>query len=138
VAALAGAGVLLFVVIVLIRWPAKFTELPIGKIAATVFMLTLFGVCFASIAYGIGAYTGRRAISLGAGAYVAVVTYLCSSFLTPDPRCRLGEVLSPFAWYLDGQPLLNGINWFYCGLLAAVAVAFAALGVWQFRRRDLT
>ena len=66
-AALAGAGVLLFVVIVLIRWPAKFTELPIGKIAATVFMLTLYGVCFASIAYGIGAYTGRRAISLGGG-----------------------------------------------------------------------
>jgi ABC-2 type transport system permease protein len=48
------------------------------------------------------------------------------------------KYFSPFAWYLDGQPLLNGINWFYCGLLAAVAVAFAALGVWQFRRRDLT
>jgi ABC-2 type transport system permease protein len=138
VAALAGAGVLLFVVIVLIRWPAKFTELPIGKIAATVFMLTLFGVCFASIAYGIGAYTGRRAISLGAGAYLAVVTYLCSSFLPQIRGFTWVKYFSPFAWYLDGQPLLNGINWFYCGLLVAVAVAFAALGVWQFRRRDLT
>ena len=125
-------------VIVLIRWPAKFTELPIGKIAATVFMLTLFGVCFASIAYGIGAYTGRRAISLGAGAYLAVVTYLCSSFLPQIRGFTWVKYFSPFAWYLDGQPLLNGINWFYCGLMVAVAVAFVALGVWQFRRRDLS
>ena len=99
---------------------------------------TLFGVCFASIAYGIGAYTGRRAISLGAGAYLAVVTYLCSSFLPQIRGFTWVNYFSPFAGYLDGQPLLNGINWFYCGLLVAVAVAFAALGVWQFRRRDLT
>jgi beta-exotoxin I transport system permease protein len=138
VAAMAGCGALLFVVIVLIRVPAKFTELPVGNIAATVLMLTLFGVCFASIAYGIGASTGRRAISLGAGAYLAVVTYLCSSFL---PQIRgLGWVkyFSPFAWYLDGQPLRNGINWIYCGLFVAVAMVFAALGIWRFRSRDLT
>jgi ABC-2 type transport system permease protein len=138
VAAMVGVGVLLLAVILLIRVPAKFTELPVGNIAATVLMLTLFGICFASIAFGIGAYTGRKTISLGAAAYLAVVTYLCSSFL---PQIRgLGWVkdVSPFAWYLDGEPLRNGIHWGYCGLLVAVAVYFAALGTWQFRRRDLT
>ena len=84
-------------VILLIRCPAKFTELPIGNIAATVFMLTLFGVCFASIAFGIGAYTGRRAISLGAGAYLAVVTYLCSSFLPQISGLGWVKYFSPFA-----------------------------------------
>jgi ABC-2 type transport system permease protein len=137
-AALVGAGALLLAVILLIRIPAKFTELPVANIAATVLMLTLFGICFASVAFGVGAYTGKKTISLGVSAYLAVVTYLCSSFL---PQIKgLGWVtdVSPFAWYLDGQPLRNGIHWGYCGLLLAVAVYFAAFGIWQFRRRDLS
>ena len=137
-AAMTGTGVLLFVTIVLIRVPAKFTELPIANIGATVLMLTLFGICFASIAYGIGAYTGRRAISLGVGAYLAVVTYLCSSFLPQIHGLGWVKYFSPFAWALDGQPLRNGINWSYCGLLVAVAAASATLGIWRFRSRDLT
>jgi ABC-2 type transport system permease protein len=137
IAAMIGAGVLLLAVILLIRIPAKFTELPVANIAATVLMLTLFGICFASIAFGIGAYTGRKTISLGASAYLAVVAYLCSSFLPQIHGLRWVKDVSPFAWYLDGQPLRNGINWGYSGLLLAVAVYFAALGIWQFRRRDL-
>jgi ABC-2 type transport system permease protein len=135
--ALVGAGVLLLVVILLIRYPAKFTELPVGNIAATVLMLTLFGICFASIAFGIGAYTGKKAISLGASAYLAVATYLCSSFLPQIHGLGWVKDISPFAWYLDGEPLRNGIQWGYSGLLVAVAVYFGALGIWQFRRRDL-
>jgi ABC-2 type transport system permease protein len=137
-AAMVGAGALLFVVVVAIRVPAKFTELPIGKIAATVVMLTLFGVCFASIAFGIGAYTGRRAISLGAGAYLAVVTYLCASFLPQINGFGRVKYVSPFAWYLDGQPLRNGLNWVYCGLLVGLGALFATVGIWRFGQRDLT
>lgn len=138
IAAVAASGALMLVVILLLRVPAKFTELPVANIAATVLMLTLFGVCFASIAFGIGAYTGRRAISLGAGAYLAVATYLCSSFLPQINGLGWVRHFSPFAWYLDGQPLRNGINWVYCGLLVGVAACFAAIGVWQFGRRDLS
>jgi ABC-2 type transport system permease protein len=137
VAAIVGAGALILVVILLIRVPAKFTELPPGNIAATVFMLTLFGICFASIAFGIGAYTGKRAVSIGASAYLAVVTYLCSSFLPQIKGLDWVKDFSPFAWYLDGEPLRHGVDWGYSGLLVAVAACFAALGVWQFRRRDL-
>lgn len=137
VAALVGADVLLLAVILLIRYPAKFTELPVGNIAATVLMLTLFGICFASIAFGIGAYTGKKTISLGASAYLAVVTYLCSSFLPQIKGLAWVKDISPFAWYTDGEPLRNGIQWGYCGLLLGVAAYFAALGIWQFRRRDL-
>lgn len=137
VAAVVGAGALLLVVILAIRVPAQFTELSAANIAATCLMLTLFGICFASIGFGVGAYTGKKAISLGAGAYLAVVAYLCGSFLPQINGLHWVRDISPFAWYLDNQPLRNGIQWGHSGLLVALAAYFAALGIWQFRRRDL-
>ena len=137
VTAMAFAGVVLLAVILLVRYPAKFTELPAGNIAATVLMLVLFGICFASIGFGIGAYTGKRTISLGVAAYLAVATYLCSSFLPQIKGLGWVRNMSPFAWYLDGDPLRNGIRWGYCALLLAVSLSFAGLGIWKFQRRDL-
>lgn len=137
-AAMVGVGVLLFVVMLAIRVPAKFTELGVGNLGAMVFQLTLFGMCFASIAFGIGAYLGRRAIAIGASAYVAVATYLADSFLPQIKGLKWVENFSPFNWYLGGEPLRNGIHWGHCALLVAVGLVFAAAGVWQFRRRDLT
>jgi ABC-2 type transport system permease protein len=137
VAAVVGAGALLLAVVLLIRVPAKFTELSVGNLAATVLMLTLFGICFASIAFGIGAYTGKRVISLGASAYLAVVAYLCSSFLPQIKILSWVRHISPFSWYLDGQPLVNGVQWAHCGLLVALAAVFVAVGVGRFQRRDL-
>ena len=66
------------------------------------------------------------------------MTYVCSSFLPQFNGFAWVKHVSPFAWYLDGQPLRNGLNWVYCGLLVGVGALFAAAGVWRFRRRDLT
>jgi ABC-2 type transport system permease protein len=138
VAAVAGAGVLLLLVVLAIRVPAKFTELSVGNLAATCFQLILFGICFASIAFGIGAYTGRRVIALGAAAYVAVAAYLADSFLPQISGLHWVQRFSPFGWYLNGEPLRNGVQWGNCALLLGVGLAFAAAGIWQFRERDLT
>ncbi|GAA4205890.1 ABC transporter permease subunit [Actinocatenispora rupis] len=138
VLAIVAVGVLTLVVMLAIRIPADFAELSPGDLTAVCVMLTLFGVCFASIGFGLGAYTGRRTIALGGAAYLAVATYLCSSFLPQIKGLGWVRWCSPFAWYLDGDPLTHGVNWVYAGLLAAVSLYFAALGVWQFRRRDLT
>ena len=43
-----------------------------------------------------------------------------------------------FGWYLNGEPLRNGIQWGNCALLLGLAAIFAAVGIWQFNRRDLT
>lgn len=137
ITAMVFAGTVLLTVILLVRYPAKFTELPAGNIAATVLMLVLFAICFASIGFGIGAYTGKRTISLGAAAYLAVATYLCSSFLPQVKGLGWVKNISPFAWYLDGEPLRHGVQWGYSALLVAVAVFFAGAGIWQFQRRDL-
>lgn len=138
VAAIIGAGVLLLALILAIRVPAKFSELSPVDIAATCLQLTLFGICFAAIAFGIGAYTGRRAITLGAAAYLAVVSYLADSFLPQISVLKWTQNVTPFGWYLNGEPLRNGIQWGNCALLLGLGAVFAAIGIWQFDRRDLT
>lgn len=138
VAAIIGAGVLLLVVMLAIRVPAQFSELSVAHLAAICLQLILFGICFAAIAFGIGAYTGRRVVTLGAAAYIAVVSYLADSFLPQISVLRWTRNVTPFGWYLNGEPLSNGIQWGNCAMLLGLAVVFVAVGVWQFDRRDLT
>ena len=138
VAALALVGAVLLLAVLALRVPAKFTALPIENLAAICFQLTLFGICFTSIAFGIGAFTGRRVIALGASAYIAVVAYLCDSFLPQISGLRWIQTFSPFNWYLGGEPLNNGIQWGHTALLIAVSAAFVSTGIWRFHDRDIT
>jgi ABC-2 type transport system permease protein len=138
VIAIVGAGALLLVVMLAIREPAKFGDLSVANLLAVCVQLTLFGICFAAIAFGIGAYTGRRVITLGSAAYIAVVSYIADSFLPQISALGWTRNILPFGWYLNGEPLRNGIQWGNCALLVGLAVIFVAVGVWQFDRRDLT
>jgi ABC-2 type transport system permease protein len=137
VLAVALAAAVLLAAVLALRVPAKFTELSPGNIAAIGLQLALFGICFASIAFGVGAYTGKRVYALGIGAYVAVAGYLADSFLPQIKGLGWISDYSPFGWYLDGEPLRNGVQWGHCALLLGVGLFFAAVGVWGFHRRDI-
>ena len=133
----AALQLVLLAAVLALRVPAKFTELSPGNIAAIGLQLALFGICFASIAFGVGAYTGKRVYALGIGAYVAVAGYLADSFLPQIKGLGWISDYSPFGWYLDGEPLRNGVQWGHCALLLGVGLFFAAVGVWGFHRRDI-
>ena len=45
--------------------------------------------------------------------------------------------MSPFNWYLGGEPLKNGLQWGHAGLLLGLAVLFIAAGTWRYNRRDI-
>lgn len=66
----------------------------------------------------------------------AVAMSFFASLLIPlfDAPRALADV-SIFALY--GQPLVDGVDWAKIGLLAALALAFAATGAVRFRRRDI-
>lgn len=138
IAAIVATAALVLLATLALRSPAKFTELEVGNLAAICLQLALFGVCFGSIAFGVGAYTGRRMIALGATAYLAVVAYLADSFLPQIGGLGWIQRFSPFHWYLGGEPLKNGVQWGDCALLVGVALIFAIAGIWRFDRRDVT
>ncbi|MFD0277453.1 ABC transporter permease subunit [Kitasatospora sp. NPDC127111] len=131
------AGLVLLLAELALRVPARFAALSTANLAAMTFQLTLFGCCFASIAFGIGAYTGRRTYAITGSAYVTIVAYLCDSFLPQVNGLHWIQYWSPFHWYLGGEPLKNGIQWIHCALLAGLGLSFTAIGIWGFNRRDL-
>lgn len=135
--ALAVASGAILLAMLALRSPAEFTQLSTANLAAICIQLALFGFCFASIAFGIGAFTGRRMAALGGAAAIAVIAYLADSFLPQISGLKWIEKFSPFDWYLGGEPLKNGIQWADSALLLGVGLTFAAAGIWRFHRRDI-
>lgn len=130
-------GALLWLALVAIRGPAEFTAVGVGALAAMTLHLVLFGTAFAALAYGVGAATGSRASALGVGAAVAVLGYLANAVLHQVDALAWARDVSPFHWYLDGDPLVNGVQVGGVLLLAGFAVVCVAAGTWRFTRRDI-
>lgn len=98
--------------------------------------LLLLTAGFGTVAFGVGAATGRRGMALGAGAGLAVLAYMLNA-IGPLLDASWMLQLSPFAWYLEGDPLAAGFVWWRIGLLALLPAVFGALGLVRFERRDL-
>jgi ABC-2 type transport system permease protein len=98
--------------------------------------LLLFALAFASVAFAIGAATGRRAAALGGTAALAVMAYLAHAI---GPQLGGGEWMdkvSPFGWYLANDPLINGWDLEGLALLAAVALIAVPIALVAFSNRD--
>lgn len=108
---------------------------PVNLLAAGTGLL-LFGGALGTVAFATGAATGRRGTALGVSSAAAVAAYVLS-YLGPLVEAPWMETLSPFHWYIGGQPLSTGFDWAGLGLLAALALVAALGGAVFFTRRDL-
>lgn len=98
--------------------------------------LLLFAGGLGSLAFAVGAATGRRTVGLGVAAGVAVLAYMLS-YIGPLVGGAWMERVSPYYWYIGTKPLIHGADWAGYGLLAALAVVVVVAGAVPFRRRDL-
>ncbi|GAB3844401.1 ABC transporter permease subunit [Dactylosporangium cerinum] len=137
VVALVTVAAFMCLVVIALRGPGQFTALSPGRLFAICLQLALFGLLFAALAYGVGAWTGRRVHAIAVGAAVAVLGYLGDSFFTQIDSLKWTEKLSPFDWYLGGEPLKHGVQWGHAGLLLGLAVLFVAAGTWRYNQRDI-
>lgn len=120
-----------------LRGPAQLDGVSAAELAAVTLHLALFGAAFGALAFAIGAATGRKALTLGVSAGVAVFAFLANGVLPQVEGLEWVRNLSPWHWYLGGQPLVNGLQLADAGLLLAVTVALVAFGTWAFGRRDI-
>ena len=107
------------------------------RIAAITVLAVLLGLVFGALSLAIGAATGSvRAAAYGA-AGAAVAAYLANAMLPLSEALADFARLSPFYYYLTGDPLANGIDWSHAAVLTAVAAALVLVSLVLFRRRDL-
>jgi ABC-2 type transport system permease protein len=96
----------------------------------------LLAIGMGTVALGIGAITGRRALALGVAAALAVLSFILDAIGPTIPAGWMTAV-SPFSWYLENEPLINGFDVPRLLLLAAIPIVFAVAGLARFGRRDL-
>ena len=98
---------------------------------------SLLGLFFGYLALAISAGTGRRRAAAYGTAAVAFVAYFANSFLPVSATLAEWARLSPFHYYVSGDPLVSGVEWTHALVIAALAaVALAAAGP-LFGRRDV-
>lgn len=106
-------------------------------IAAVVFMTALLALVFGGVGLLVGAATGRRAFALGTGIGLALAAFLLNALAPLAEWLEPWQKVSPFYWALNGNPVVNGVDWPFAALMSAFAVGPYLLAIEAYRRRDL-
>ena len=106
-------------------------------LAAASFMCYLLAMAFGSIALAIGCATGRRALAVGVTAGIAAGAWLLDLLVPAIDSISWLQQLSPFHYYLQPEPMMNGIGWGGSAVLAGIAVVAFGAALVLFERRDL-
>jgi ABC-2 type transport system permease protein len=130
-------GAVLFAAMLALRGPFQLDEVAVSGLGAIHLHLVLFGAFFGALAFAVGAATGSRATALGTSAVVAVLGYLANSVFPQVEALAWTRDISPFHWYLGGDPLTAGVQPAGAATLAVATVLLVAAGTVRFARRDL-
>ncbi len=121
---------------VLVSVPLFDLQIPTVNVLAASLGLWLMVGGFTTLAFALGAARGRRGLALGVAAGVAVVAYVFRGVANAAGVEVLGA-FSPFAWFLDPEPLVHGVDLPSALQLLAISLVTAPLGLWRFLKRDL-
>jgi ABC-2 type transport system permease protein len=110
---------------------------PLADIVAACVMLALLGLSFGSVAFAVGASTGRRAIANGVAGGLAVLTFIVHAIGPTVQWLRPLRPLSPFRWYQDPGLLTGGLHLRNVLVLTGIAAASYVVAHIAFERRDL-
>jgi ABC-2 type transport system permease protein len=91
----------------------------------------------ASLAFAVGAVTGRRGPAVATATAIAVAGSLAQSLFEVADAPRAVRMLSPWQWYLEHNALVEGLSAQAVVLPLALSVVLVAAGIAAFARRDL-
>jgi ABC-2 type transport system permease protein len=112
-------------------------DIPLDLLAQAVLGLALVALTFGALALAVGAAVGRRSVVLGVTAALAVLSYIAFTFAPSVDALSFLEPLSPFTWFLQQNPLIDGLDPGGLALLVAVPLVLGALAVPALQRRDV-
>ena len=112
-------------------------EIGYGRVSETTLGALLVWYLFGALALLLGAWTGKRGLSIGVSVGVGVATYLLDGFALLVSWLEPYRYLSPFHYYTNNDPLTNGLDPLDSLVLIAVTGIFLAGAVFTFQRRDV-
>jgi ABC-2 type transport system permease protein len=107
------------------------------RIAVTTLGLVLLALGFGTAALAVGAVIGRRGLVLGVVAALAVGAYLAYTVGGQVQSLEAMRKLSPFYYYLGGDPLRTGVDLGHVAVLAAIPLVLLGVALWSLTRRDI-
>lgn len=110
---------------------------PSSNLLAASLTAGALGLTFGAIAFLLGAATGRKSLSIGITAALAVAAYLVNALAALVSGLGPLQKASPFYHYAVGNPLRQGVAPGHLAVLVAIAVVSAATGIVLFERRDI-
>ena len=111
-------------------------DLPVVAVLASGAGLWLLGILFGSVALLAGAVAGRTTVAGGVTGLLAVVAWFVNGFAGLYSWLEGPSVFSPFTWYLEPNPLIEGFTTGHLWLLVTTAV-IATAATLLFARRDI-
>lgn len=140
-AALAAGAILIAAAtlgaVLAVRGSAELDTIPVGNFAAQALHLALLALLFGAVATGLGAATGiSRATVFGLTAGLGVLTYALHGF-APQIGADWLRYLTPFHYYIGGEPLKHGLQTADTAILTAATILLLGVGAWRLNRRDL-
>jgi ABC-2 type transport system permease protein len=109
----------------------------LGHISAVALQLAFFGFATGALALALGAGTGRRSLTGGIAAAVAILGWLVNSFAPLVSAIAWLKYLTLFYYYAGRDPIARGVDVTGIVVLGLVTLTLVAVAVVGFERRDL-
>ena len=110
-----------------------------GALSAASASALLLGLLHTAMTYAVGAWSGSRGLAIAVGSGVTGGGFLLQSLASISDALRPVRWLSPWHWFIDARPILDGWGPMLVPTLATLALSavVVAVGAWRFQTRDI-
>jgi ABC-2 type transport system permease protein len=112
-------------------------EIANDRVIPTIVLCTLLGAVYAGLAIALAGIAARPGLVLSVGLSLTLVGYLVAALFQLSDVLAPWREVSPWAWALGGEPLVNASEPWRYAALATPAVVLAFVGIAAFDRRDI-
>lgn len=135
---LVALGAVAFLALLALGAPVGLLDgVPTARLLAACGGLTVLAGFHTSIAFAVGAATGRHGLAVAIAASVAVAGYLLEGLLATSATMAWLRVLSPWHWLLTRNVLVDYPKPFPLATLGVVGAVAVVVGGRRFLHRDL-
>jgi ABC-2 type transport system permease protein len=115
----------------------ELSNVDIGRSLQAAFMTWLLTLAFATLAYSIGAITGKRGVAGIVAGFFAFATYMITTLASSASALEKLNTISPFHYFNQPSVMKTGLDTGNIAVLGIATLALFLVGLYIFRRRNI-